>query len=132
MSRRKWDENVDEQMVSGALAAECLIRVLGGATVTLSVPNAAARTETTGFGVDAAAWTEVMLSPVLLRMKANGDAEVLVAASTMRAAIAALDPTTQSALECVGRVAVEGRTMRVKSLTSDGAAGGFYRWELEA
>jgi hypothetical protein len=116
-----------------ARAAEAMLRSLGGTQVTLRCAIApASDAGARDLGLDAPAAADITVSPVLVRRAAKDAFELLFAPASLATALAGRPQTPEDSLRAVLAIIHQGRTLRVRSVSTDNFAGAAYLYRVTA
>jgi hypothetical protein len=125
---------------SGApqMLADALLRSVAGASAQLRVTGTTTTSNQSEVGLLATTFSEIVLSPVLMRKLRpsfkEGDApqwEMLVSATSVQAQISTLDlPSAQSLFAITLAVSVAGQNYLIESIASNEAFGQVYLYRL--
>lgn len=120
------------------MMADALLRSVGGATALLRVTGATTDSNQSEMGIVATAFSDVVLSPVVMRrlrpvLKENDATqwELLVSATSVAAQISALDiASAQSLFAMTLAVTVAGQDYLIESVASNEVFGQVYLYRL--
>jgi hypothetical protein len=120
------------------MLADALLRSVAGASAQLRVTGSSAISDQSEVGLVATTFSEVVLSPVLMRKLRptfkEGDAprwEMLVSATSVQAQISALDaPSAQALFAMTLAVTIAGQDYLIESVASNEAFGQVYLYRL--
>jgi hypothetical protein len=120
------------------MLADALLRSVAGAGAQLRVTGSSAISDQSEVGLVATTFSEVVLSPVLMRKLRptfkEGDAprwEMLVSATSVQAQISALDaPSAQALFAMTLAVTIAGQDYLIESVASNEAFGHVYLYRL--
>lgn len=120
------------------MMADALLRSVGGATALLRVTGATTDSNQSEMGIVATAFSDVVLSPVVMRrlrpvLKENDTTqwELLVSATSVAAQISALDiASAQSLFAMTLAVTVAGQDYLIESVASNEVFGQVYLYRL--
>ena len=120
-------------------AADALLRSLGGLSVSLQIPAAAAAGEASEIGITPQSYQQLPLSPALFRRVRTplieGQAEkfeLMVSASAIEAQVGALQLTSADALFAqTAAVSVSGKSFLIEAIAAPEAFGQAYLYRLQ-
>jgi hypothetical protein len=120
------------------MLADALLRSVAGASAQLRVTGTSTVSDQSEVGLVATTFSEIVLSPVLMRKLRptfkEGDAprwEMLVSATSVQAQISALDvPSAQALFAMTLAVTVAGQDYLIESVASNEAFGQVYLYRL--
>jgi hypothetical protein len=120
------------------MLADALLRSVAGTTALLRVTGTNADTNISELGLVATAFTEVVVSPVVMRKlrptwHEGGESkwELLVSATSIQEQVNSLDlPSAQSLLSMTLTVTVAGQNYLIESVASNEAFGQAYLYRL--
>ncbi len=118
--------------------ADALLRSVGGATALLRVTGAGTDSNQLEMGIVAATFSDVVISPVLMRrlrpaLKENDATqwELLVSATSVAAQLSTLDlPSAQSLFSMTLAITVAGQDYLIESVASSEVFGQVYLYRL--
>ena len=113
-----------------AAATRATVQALGATAVTLRICGGkAAGAAVEGLGLVAPLMESIRVSPVLVRMAAEGTREVLVDAGTLKESVQAEGEALRNAL-MQARVEVDGVEKRIVSIGAESLGGAVYLYRL--
>jgi hypothetical protein len=120
------------------MMADALLRSVAGTSAQLRVTGTSAGSDQAEVGLVATTFSEVVISPVVMRKLRpaikEGEApkwEMLISATSVEAQVKALDlPSAQSLFEMTVAVAVAGQDYLIESVASNEVFGSVYLYRL--